>query len=63
MCAGSRRATCSPFLQMERRFQTQLRNLKERLEQSDQTNRSLQNYVRFLKTSYGNVFGETFLPS
>ncbi|XP_051924900.1 outer dense fiber protein 2-like isoform X3 [Hippocampus zosterae] len=49
--------------EMERRFQNQLRNLKERLDQSDQTNRSLQNYVRFLKTSYGNVFGETFLPS
>ncbi|XP_019725105.1 outer dense fiber protein 2 isoform X2 [Hippocampus comes] len=49
--------------EMERRFQNQLRNLKERLDQSDQTNRSLQNYVRFLKTSYGNVFGETFLHS
>ncbi|XP_077377828.1 outer dense fiber protein 2-like [Festucalex cinctus] len=49
--------------EMERRFQSQLKNLKERLEQSDQTNRSLQNYVRFLKTAYGNVFGETFVPS
>ncbi|XP_061625073.1 outer dense fiber protein 2-like isoform X2 [Phyllopteryx taeniolatus] len=49
--------------EMERRFQNQLKNLKERLDQSDQTNRSLQNYVRFLKTSYGNVFGEPFVPS
>ncbi|XP_037114889.1 outer dense fiber protein 2-like isoform X1 [Syngnathus acus] len=49
--------------EMERRFQNQLKNLKERLDQADQTNRSLQNYVRFLKTSYGNVFGEPFLPS
>ncbi|CAB1319606.1 unnamed protein product, partial [Coregonus sp. 'balchen'] len=29
---------------MERRFQNQLKNMKERLEQSDSTNRSLQNY-------------------
>ncbi|XP_061752364.1 outer dense fiber protein 2-like [Nerophis ophidion] len=49
--------------EMERRFQNQLKNLKERLEQSDSTNRSLQNYVQFLKTSYGNVFGESLLSS
>ncbi|XP_061672311.1 outer dense fiber protein 2b isoform X5 [Syngnathoides biaculeatus] len=49
--------------EMERRFQNQLKNMKERLDQSDQTNRSLQNYVRFLKTSYGNVFGEPFAHS
>ncbi|XP_013870063.1 outer dense fiber protein 2b [Austrofundulus limnaeus] len=49
--------------EMERRFQTQLQNLKQRLEQSDSTNRSLQNYVQFLKSSYGNVFGESFLTS
>uniref|UniRef100_A0A3P8TR49 Outer dense fiber protein 2 n=1 Tax=Amphiprion percula TaxID=161767 RepID=A0A3P8TR49_AMPPE len=49
--------------EMERRFQNQLQNMKERLEQSDSTNRSLQNYVHFLKTSYGNVFGESLLAS
>nr|XP_057926192.1 outer dense fiber protein 2b isoform X2 [Doryrhamphus excisus] len=49
--------------EMERRFQNQLKNLKERLEQSDSTNRSLQNYVHFLKTSYGNVFGESLLSA
>ncbi|XP_055018013.1 outer dense fiber protein 2-like isoform X2 [Boleophthalmus pectinirostris] len=49
--------------EMERRFQGQLQNLKERLEQSDSTNRALQNYVHFLKTSYGNVFGESLMPS
>ncbi|XP_037832299.1 outer dense fiber protein 2 isoform X2 [Kryptolebias marmoratus] len=49
--------------EMERRFQTQLQNIKERLEQSDSTNRSLQNYVHFLKTSYGNVFGDSLLAS
>ncbi|XP_071012413.1 outer dense fiber protein 2-like isoform X4 [Oncorhynchus clarkii lewisi] len=37
---------------MELRFQNQLKNMKERLEQSDSTNRSLQNYVQFLKASY-----------
>ncbi|KAM9858651.1 outer dense fiber protein 2-like [Aulostomus maculatus] len=49
--------------EMERRFQAQLQNMKDRLEQSDSTNRSLQNYVHFLKTSYGNVFGESSLSS
>ncbi|KAI4821234.1 hypothetical protein KUCAC02_029176 [Chaenocephalus aceratus] len=49
--------------EMERRFQSQLQNMKDRLEQSDSTNRSLQNYVHFLKTSYGNVFGDSSLAS
>ncbi|XP_076006726.1 outer dense fiber protein 2-like isoform X2 [Genypterus blacodes] len=46
--------------EMERRCQSQLKNMKERLEQSDSTNRTLQNYVNFLKTSYGNVFSDSF---
>ncbi|XP_008298096.1 outer dense fiber protein 2 [Stegastes partitus] len=49
--------------EMERRFQSQLQNMKDRLEQSDSTNRSLHNYVHFLKTSYGNVFGESLVTS
>ncbi|XP_034728777.1 outer dense fiber protein 2-like [Etheostoma cragini] len=49
--------------EMEHRFQSQLQNMKDRLEQSDSTNRSLQNYVHFLKTSYGNVFGDSLLAS
>lgn len=53
----------SVFLQMERRYQSQLQSMKERLEQSDSTNRSLQNYVQFLKTSYGNVFGDSLLAN
>lgn len=48
---------------MERRFQNQLQNMKERLEQSDSTNRTLQNYVQFLKVSYGNVFGDSLVQS
>ncbi|XP_016898547.1 outer dense fiber protein 2-like isoform X2 [Cynoglossus semilaevis] len=49
--------------EMERRFQNQLQNMKERLEQSDSTNRTLQNYVQFLKVSYGNVFGDSLVQS
>ncbi|XP_049434354.1 outer dense fiber protein 2-like isoform X1 [Epinephelus fuscoguttatus] len=49
--------------EMERRLQSQLQNMRDRLEHSDSTNRSLQNYVHFLKTSYGNVFGDSLLAS
>ncbi|XP_058492312.1 outer dense fiber protein 2-like isoform X2 [Solea solea] len=49
--------------QMENRFQTHLQNLKDRLDQSDCTNRTLQNYIHFLKTSYGNVFGDSWVGS
>ncbi|XP_071509916.1 outer dense fiber protein 2-like [Diadema antillarum] len=44
---------------MERKFNSQVYDLKDRLEQSHSTNRSMQNYVSFLKNSYANVFGET----
>ncbi|XP_069604167.1 outer dense fiber protein 2 isoform X2 [Ranitomeya imitator] len=47
----------------ERRFQSRLQDLKDRLEQSESTNRSMQNYVQFLKSSYNNVFGEAALSS
>uniref|UniRef100_A0AAR2KGX3 Outer dense fiber protein 2 n=1 Tax=Pygocentrus nattereri TaxID=42514 RepID=A0AAR2KGX3_PYGNA len=47
----------------ERRFQSRLQDVKDRLEQSDSTNRSLQNYVQFLKASYASVFGESALTS
>ncbi|KAM6901323.1 outer dense fiber protein 2 isoform 2-T2 [Lycodopsis pacificus] len=43
--------------EVERRYQSRLQDVKDRLEQSDSTNRSLQNYVQFLKASYANVFG------
>lgn len=48
-------------LQAERRYQSRLQDVKDRLEQSDSTNRSLQNYVQFLKSSYVNVFGDPAL--
>ncbi|NP_001338508.1 outer dense fiber protein 2 isoform 14 [Homo sapiens] len=51
----------------DRRYQSRLQDLKDRLEQSESTNRSMQNYVQFLKSSYANVFGDgpysTFLTS
>ncbi|XP_032490263.1 outer dense fiber protein 2 isoform X2 [Phocoena sinus] len=42
----------------DRRYQSRLQDLKDRLEQSESTNRSMQNYVQFLKSSYANVFGD-----
>ncbi|XP_074547169.1 outer dense fiber protein 2 [Halichoeres trimaculatus] len=49
--------------EVERRYQNRLQDVKDRLEQSDNTNRSLQNYVQFLKASYANVFGDIALSS
>ncbi|XP_026153235.1 outer dense fiber protein 2 isoform X3 [Mastacembelus armatus] len=49
--------------QVERKYQSRLQDMKDRLEQSDSTNRSLQNYVQFLKASYTNVFGDLGLSS
>uniref|UniRef100_UPI003AB0E06D outer dense fiber protein 2 n=1 Tax=Centroberyx gerrardi TaxID=166262 RepID=UPI003AB0E06D len=49
--------------EVERRYQSRLQDVKDRLEQSDSTNRSLQNYVQFLKASYANVFGDLALSS
>ena len=43
----------------ERKFNSRLYDLRDRLEQSHATNRSMQNYVHFLKSSYANVFGDT----
>uniref|UniRef100_A0A3Q2GE98 Outer dense fiber protein 2 n=1 Tax=Cyprinodon variegatus TaxID=28743 RepID=A0A3Q2GE98_CYPVA len=47
--------------QAERRYQSRLQDLKDRLEQSDSTNRSLQNYVQFLKASYTDAFSDVAL--
>ncbi|KAM8828132.1 outer dense fiber protein 2 isoform 2-T4 [Spinachia spinachia] len=49
--------------EVEWRYQSRLQDVKDRLEQSDSTNRSLQNYVQFLKASYANVFGDLALDS
>ncbi|XP_072488692.1 outer dense fiber protein 2 isoform X9 [Notamacropus eugenii] len=47
----------------DRRYQSRLQDLKDRLEQSESTNRSMQNYVQFLKSSYANVFGDSALTA
>ena len=47
------------YPQNERKFNSRLYDLKDRLEQCHSTNRSMQNYVQFLKNSYSNVFGES----
>ncbi|KAM4532147.1 outer dense fiber protein 2 [Fundulus diaphanus] len=47
----------------ERRYQSRLQDLRDRLEQSDSTNRSLQNYVQFLKASYASVMGDVALSA
>ena len=47
------------WFQNERKFNSRLFDLKDRLEQCHSTNRSMQNYVQFLKNSYANVFGES----
>ncbi|XP_073079732.1 outer dense fiber protein 2 isoform X4 [Manis javanica] len=43
----------------DRRYQSRLQDLQDRLEQSESTSRSMQNYVQFLKSSYANVFGDS----
>uniref|UniRef100_A0A8C0VR15 Outer dense fiber protein 2 n=1 Tax=Cyanistes caeruleus TaxID=156563 RepID=A0A8C0VR15_CYACU len=49
---------------VKRRYESRLQDLRDRLEQSESTNRSMQNYVQFLKSSYDNVFRESaFLGS
>uniref|UniRef100_A0A7M4FR12 Outer dense fiber protein 2 n=1 Tax=Crocodylus porosus TaxID=8502 RepID=A0A7M4FR12_CROPO len=48
---------------VKRRYESRLQDLKDHLEQSESTNRSMQNYVQFLKSSYANVFGESALLS
>ncbi|PAA64237.1 hypothetical protein BOX15_Mlig034307g3, partial [Macrostomum lignano] len=45
-----------------RRTLQRLEDLKERLEQSQSTNKSLQSYVNFLKTSYANVLTSAGTP-
>ncbi|XP_077078879.1 outer dense fiber protein 2b isoform X2 [Siphateles boraxobius] len=48
---------------MEKRFQCKLQDMKNQLEQVNSTNRSLQNYVHYLKASYTNVFGDSALTT
>ncbi|XP_028851119.1 outer dense fiber protein 2-like isoform X2 [Denticeps clupeoides] len=49
--------------EMERRLQSKLQDMKGKLDQSDSSNRSLQNHVHYLTSSYTNVFGDPLLTS
>lgn len=42
----------------ERRYQSKVRELQDRLEQANATKRSMENYANFLKSSYASVFSE-----
>jgi len=46
---------------MERSFGSRLEDMKSRLEASHSTNRTMQNYVRFLKSAYTNAFNDSTL--
>ncbi|CAF3790687.1 unnamed protein product [Rotaria sordida] len=48
--------------ELERRYTSQLGELRDRLEQSNNNNRSMQNYVNSLKTTYASVFNDTLPP-
>jgi outer dense fiber protein 2 len=45
--------------ELERRFTSQLSELRDKLEQSNNTNRAMQNYVNSLKTTYATLFNDT----
>eukprot|EP00118_Oscarella_pearsei_P010833 m.68673 g.68673 ORF g.68673 m.68673 type:complete len:777 (+) comp35546_c0_seq3:117-2447(+) len=47
----------------ERRSKSRLYDLQDRLEQSQTTNRNMENYVRFLKASYANVYSDSPLAA
>lgn len=46
----------------ERRYNSKLYDMRDRLDQANSTTRSMQNYVSFLKSSYANVFDELESP-
>ena len=48
------------FCKVRLEFSTiiKLNDLRDRLEHSEATNRSMQSYVNFLKSSYQNTFGD-----
>ncbi len=45
------------------RYKSQIKDLKDRLEQATATNKSMQNYVNFLKNSYSTVFNDNFIST
>ncbi|CAG5111999.1 Oidioi.mRNA.OKI2018_I69.chr2.g6263.t2.cds [Oikopleura dioica] len=55
---GELRAVKSQRDELEARSEHTLADLRERLDHSEATNRSMQSYVNFLKTSYTSTFGD-----
>ena len=49
------------MLQVERSYNSRLEDVKSRLEASHSTNRTMQNYVHFLKNAYTNAFSDSTL--
>ncbi|XP_065830108.1 outer dense fiber protein 2-like isoform X2 [Oscarella lobularis] len=47
----------------ERRSKSRIYDLQDRLEQSQNTNRNMESYVKFLKASYANVYGDSPLST
>ncbi|CAF4012931.1 unnamed protein product [Rotaria sp. Silwood2] len=48
--------------ELERRFTSQLTELRDKLEQSNNKNRTMQNYINSIKTAYTTLFNDT-LPA
>ncbi|XP_003386665.2 PREDICTED: outer dense fiber protein 2-like [Amphimedon queenslandica] len=48
--------------EVERKSQSKVRELQERLDQSQATRKSLESYVNFLKSSYSSIFNDTSSP-
>lgn len=46
----------------DRRYQSRVHELQERLDQANTTKKSMENYVNFLKSSYANVFNDSGTP-
>jgi len=57
-CNGELSAVKRQKEDAERRYDSQMNDLRDRLEHSEATNRSMQSYVNFLKSSYQNTFGD-----
>jgi outer dense fiber protein 2 len=60
-CIDQHISNDADLFQAERKFNSRLYDLKDRLDQSHSTNRSMQNYVQFLKNSYANVFSDSVI--
>lgn len=43
---------------LDRRYHSRVHELQDKLDQSNSTKRSLENYITFLKSSYASVFSD-----